>query len=101
VACYDPATGAWSTAIPYLAMARMYHTATLLPDGKVLVAGGWDAIQLLASAELYDPAQGTWTSAGDLNSARMYHSAVLLADGTLMLAFGAGGDVVTEIYVPR
>src|SRR5262245_24205431 len=42
-----------------LATARWFHTATLLPNGKVLVAGGWDASGALASAELYDPASGT------------------------------------------
>jgi len=43
---------------------RYFHTATLLPDGKVLVAGGWN---LLDSAELYDPATGRWNPTGSMN----------------------------------
>ena len=58
---YDPASGTW-TATGSLATARCDHTATLLPNGKVLVAGGVDSSDgSLASAELYDPASGTWT----------------------------------------
>ena len=47
-----------------------YHTATLLPNGKVLVAGGYGNSGYLASAELYDPATGTWTATGSLATAR-------------------------------
>ena len=58
---YDPASGTW-TATGSLTTARRSHTATLLPNGKVLVAGGADnSVGYLASAELYDPASGTWT----------------------------------------
>ena len=42
------------------------HTATLLPNGKVLVAGGYNGSAVLSSAELYDPATGTWTATGSL-----------------------------------
>ena len=49
--------------------ARYRHTATLLPNGKVLVAGGFNSL-ILASAELYDPASGTWTATGSLATAR-------------------------------
>ena len=66
---YDPASGTW-TATGSLATARYDHTATLLPNGKVLVAGGFDSGSLLASAELYDPASGTWTATGSLGTAR-------------------------------
>ena len=57
---YDPASGTW-TATGSLTTARASHTATLLPNGKVLVAGGFDSSGCLASAELYDPATGTWS----------------------------------------
>ena len=63
---YDPATGSWTTT-GRLATKRYLHTATLLPDGKVLVTGGADSANpnhSLTSAELYDPAIGTWTSTG-------------------------------------
>ena len=59
---YDPATGMW-TATGSMATARYFHTATLLPNGQVLVAGGITAFTL-ASAELYDPATGMWTATG-------------------------------------
>ena len=49
---YDPATGRWDPTA-YLNSARWFHTATLLPNGKILVAGGTDSD--LNSAELYDP----------------------------------------------
>src|SRR5258705_3647625 len=50
--------------------ARDNHTATLLPNGKVLVAGGFNSGGTLTSAELYDPASGSWTATGSLNTAR-------------------------------
>src|SRR5690242_19808597 len=50
-------------------IARFHHTATLLPDGRVLVAGGEDGHDALAIAELYDSATGTWSDADSLNTA--------------------------------
>ena len=58
-------SGTW-TATGSLDTARDGHTATLLPNGKVLVAGGYVTRGALASAELYDPASGTWTATGSL-----------------------------------
>ena len=55
--------GDWSAA-GSLATARKWHTATLLPSGKVLVAGGHNGSVYLASAELYNPATNTWSAAG-------------------------------------
>ena len=73
--------------------ARYMHTATLLPNGQVLVAGGWIGPGIstaLASAELYDPATGTWTATGSLNTARYGHTATLLANGKVLAAGGEG-----------
>ena len=62
-------SGTW-TATGSLGTARYLHTATLLPNGKVLVAGGNNYSGILASAELYDRASGTWTATGSLATAR-------------------------------
>ena len=88
---YDPATGLWS-ATGSLHFSRSFHTATLLPNGKVLVAGGRGGsdnhYESPASAELYDPASGTWTITGSLNTARAYHTATLLSNGKVLITGG-------------
>jgi uncharacterized protein (TIGR03437 family) len=85
---YDPATGQWS-ATGSLTIPRTSHTATLLPNGKVLIAAGvrecGDAIN---SAELYDPATESWSATGSLISARYAHTATLLANGKVLVAGG-------------
>ncbi|PYI69212.1 MAG: hypothetical protein DMF07_00060, partial [Verrucomicrobia bacterium] len=87
---YDPASGTW-TATGSLNRARNMHTATLLQNGIVLVAGGVDSnIIISATAELYDPASGTWTFTGSLNTARAGHTATLLQNGKFVLV--AGGE---------
>ena len=73
-----------------LATARNGHTATLLPNGKVLVAGGGDGGSILASAELYDPASGTWSATGSLVFARFAHTATLLPNSKVLVAGGEG-----------
>jgi len=71
--------------------ARYQHTATLLPNGKVLVAGGLDiSNNALASAELYDPTSGTWTATGSLATARYVHTATLLPNGKVLVVGGLG-----------
>lgn len=79
-----------------MATARAGHTATLLPNGKVLIVGGVDDnSNPLTSAELYDPVAGTFSSAGNLQTARTYHSATLLtAPGapTQVIVYGGYTD---------
>ena len=86
-----------------LTTARYLHTATLLPSGKVLVAGGSNAAYL-ASAELYDPATNTWSSGGTLGTARNQHTATLLPSGKVLVAGGrttGGGYIASaELYDP-
>ena len=84
----------WSwTATGNLVAAREFHTATLLPNGKVLVAGGnGTSAGYLASAELYDPASGTWIATGSLGNARAQHTATLLPDGKVLVAAGTGSS---------
>jgi hypothetical protein len=87
-----PAAGTW-TATGSMTIARKLHTATLLPDGKVLVAGGMDSNddaswKALASAELYDPRTGTWSATGSMIHPRAWHSATLLPNGLVLVAGG-------------
>src|ERR1700682_4438005 len=80
--------GTWSEAAS-LATGREEHTATLLPNGKVLVAGGTDGRgKVLASAELYDPVRNRWTSAGSMAATRIDQTATLLPSGKVLVAGG-------------
>ena len=70
---------------------RILHTATLLDNGKVLVAGGLNNRgRDIASAELYDPDTGTWTTTGHMGRARDEHTATLLDNGQVLVAGGGG-----------
>ena len=104
---YDPANGTW-TATGSLGVPRYSHKAILMPDGRVLVVGGLDRsnnFHPLASAELYDPATGTWTATGSLSTARGRNTATLLPNGKVLVAGGDidnGGPVLAsaELYDP-
>ena len=96
--------GIW-TATDDLGTPRTYHTATLLPNGEVLVAGGTsnDLITSLASAELYDPIARTWTATGSMTTARGIHTATLLPSGQVLVAGGFDGFdhlASSELYDP-
>src|SRR5215471_7210356 len=76
------------TAGPALLRARSGHTATVLADGKILVAGG----EASGSAEIFDPISQSFSLvSGNLNTPRQYHSAVLLNNGKVLIAGGVVG----------
>lgn len=84
---YDPETGTW-TQTSNMSSPRTYHTAVVLPSGKVLVAGGWYDGAAYASAEVYDPMTGTWSSTQSMSSPRFNHTATGLPSGKLLIAGG-------------
>ncbi len=96
---YDPATGQFTATTGPMQAGRYKHTATLLPNGKVLVAGGLNSAgNPIASAEIYNPATGTWGST-DPMAARWPHSATLLRNGKVLIE---GGLTTTypQLYDP-
>jgi hypothetical protein len=89
---YDPVLGAWFPTKNML-WDRAVHTATLLHDGRVLVAGGHDANtdKPLASAEVYDPAADSWRLTM-MNAAHTVHTATLMPDGAVLVVGGGSLD---------
>ena len=85
---YNPKTGRFSHTGSMNA-ARVNHTATLLPDGRVLIVGGDGPSGPLASVELYDPLTGKFSATAPLTTARVGHTATLLPDGRVLVAGGA------------
>jgi prolyl-tRNA editing enzyme YbaK/EbsC (Cys-tRNA(Pro) deacylase) len=87
---------------------REYHTATMLSDGRVLVAGGDNgSTAALASAELYDPATGQFSPTGSMGTVREVPTATLLPDGRVLVAGGDDGSSTNfsplasaELYQP-
>ena len=97
---YNPATGTFSYTTRTLKAARAYHTATLLSNGLVLIAAGFDgnlSSDYLASAELYNPANGSFTLTGSLNVARQLHTATLLNSGLVLVAGGNLGSLLSGL----
>ncbi|WP_437486782.1 kelch repeat-containing protein [Sorangium sp. So ce1014] len=99
---YDPATDTWTLARPMHAR-RGEHSATLLPSGLVLVAGGSDMNAGLDSAEVYDPEANAWVPAPSMRHARAGHTATLLLSGKVLVVGGLsashpGEDA--ELYDP-
>lgn len=90
---YDPATSSFSLT-GSMSMPRAGQTATLLPDGRVLIVGGYTQMtnalySTVASAKIYDPSTGTFTPTGSMTTARSFHTATLLNNGKVLIT---GGD---------
>jgi hypothetical protein len=115
---YDPSRGIF-IATGSMTAPRANYTATLLPDGKALIAGGrtWMSTTFfghegmvyyccLASADLYDPSIRTFTATGNMTTTRNYHTATVLLDGRVLIAGGSGGSSIAalataELYRPE
>ena len=75
--------------------ARMSHTLTLLPDGRVIAVGGEDPLDssqpvIYSTTEIYDPDANSWSPGPNLSEPRSSHSATLLPDGRIFLVGGIG-----------
>jgi hypothetical protein len=103
LAVVPPRAPAWTTTGDMVAPQGSRHTATLLLDGKVLVAGGWVGYPdgFTASAELYDPGTGAWTATANMIHGRS-GTATLLHDGRVLVTSdpGSGASNGTELYDP-
>ena len=102
---YDPATATFATA-GNMTSSRSFHAAVLLNSGKVLITGGHPldgSTPSTASAEIYDPECGVFTSASDMTVPRYDHKATLLPDGSVLIVPGSdGADYATaEVFDPR
>jgi hypothetical protein len=104
---YNPTTSTFSAA-PNMPFGAEGLTATPLPDGTILIAGGdaGNGTVPTASAAIYDPAANTFTSVGSMNTARTLHTATLLGNGLVLIAGGYTGSQYTnptsslELYDP-
>ena len=103
---FDPATNTWTPA-GSLSNARYAHTATLLSNGKVLIAGGLAATGTLAASELYDPASNTWSAASPMGNSRYLHTASTMPNGKILVTGGSSIDAAgfttrrtAELYDP-
>lgn len=101
-----PGPGLWSSGAN-LITGREQHTATLLPDGRVLVVGGTDGRGTpLASAEIYNPRANQWVRAGSMATTRIDHTATLLPNGKVLVVGGMIGPIPSstlasaELYDP-
>jgi hypothetical protein len=99
---YNPATGTWAATGDLNSVSRRHHTATLLLDGRVLIAGGEEE-QPTTSVEVYEPSTGNWKLAASMLVPRVRHTATMLGDGKVLVVGGFSGSGCTptaELYDP-
>ena len=97
---YNPATNAWTLVAPMSGPPRAMHSATLLPEGRVLVTGGVSAFGELAVTDVFDPLHG-WSQSSPMAGPRTMHSATLLPGGRVLVAGGRlsfGSVTPAQIY---
>jgi len=86
---YNPTTGTWS-ATGSMNDPRAHHTASVLPNGTVLVTGG-AGVSSLSSSETYNTRTGSWSRTGSMSSVRLLHTATVLSNGKVLAAGGLVG----------
>jgi YVTN family beta-propeller protein len=99
---FDPATATFSPT-GAMNLGRTGHSATVLANGTVLIAGGSNGQQLTATAEIYDPATGVFTMTAPMPAVHLEHTATRLSDGRVLIAGGYGPAGYTsraELYNP-
>jgi hypothetical protein len=102
---YEPATGAFALT-GSMSVDRSTHTATLLSDGRVLITGGANSGAVLATAEIYDPQAGTFSSTGGsgMTTPRISHTATRLENGKVLISGGLDSNdeplLTAEVYDP-
>ena len=101
---YDPVANTFAAITPAMNTARYFATATLLPNGKVLIAGGGGnggPVMTLTSTELYDPVANTFAAITPaMNTAHEVATATLLPNGKVLIAGGYPGSASTDLYTP-
>lgn len=99
---YDPTAGTFTLLTATLAFPRALHSATLLNDGQVLIAGGTSNVKSASTPpgyeELYDPTTQTFLQTGALNAPRIAHNALLLGDGNVLVIGGGAPDSLTGVF---
>jgi N-acetylneuraminic acid mutarotase len=96
---YYDGVASWQPTLPMIT-PHVYHRATTLPSGQVLVAGGLADTGFPITTELYDPATNAWTLAGAMSTTRVAHSQTLLSDGRVLAAGGYNGGRSAELWWP-